>query len=85
MMRRVADEANLESLNLPCQLLQQYVPCFRNRRAWEMRPDPTTFYTLEKLVVSHHKGYGGVKVGSREIIGLREEGRRWNTVIATGE
>ena len=28
MMRRVADETNLESLNLPCQLLQQYMQCF---------------------------------------------------------
>ena len=28
MMRRVADETNLESLFLPCQLLQQYMPSF---------------------------------------------------------
>ena len=27
VMRRVADETNLESLNLPCQLLQQFMPC----------------------------------------------------------
>ena len=33
----------------------------------------------------HHVGYGGVKVGSREIIGWTEEGRWWNPVIATGE
>ena len=58
MVRRVADETNLESLNLPCQLLQQYMPFFswrrtswwRNRRARGMRLDPTTFHTTKILV-----------------------------------
>ena len=97
MVRRVADETNLESLNLPCQLLQQYMPFFswrrtswwRNRRARGMRLDPTTLHTTKILVEVIttgascwiRRGQGG----QEGMIGWREGGRRWNPVIATGE